>query len=53
MFIDSRDSRSSSGGGQENGGWQWDEWVRITEEGKKICCGEGVDIIRDLFAQDA
>ncbi|KAF3940585.1 hypothetical protein ABW19_dt0208995 [Dactylella cylindrospora] len=50
MLVESMDCSAGSGGeSADKQGWRLDEWFEIMEEAKRICCTEGVEIIRDVL----
>ncbi|KAK6355942.1 exosome non-catalytic core subunit rrp46 [Orbilia javanica] len=51
LLIESMECSQGSGGQSADGqGWDISDFLRLAEEGKRICCEEGVEIIREALA---
>lgn len=51
LLIESMECSQGSGGASADGqGWDISDFLILAEEGKRICCEEGVEIIREALA---
>ncbi|KAK6337359.1 exosome non-catalytic core subunit rrp46 [Orbilia blumenaviensis] len=51
LLIESLECSQGSGGESADGqGWDISDFLKLAEEGKRICCEEGVEIIREALA---
>ncbi|KAF3927479.1 hypothetical protein ABW21_db0209491 [Orbilia brochopaga] len=52
LLIESLDCTDGAGGQSADGqGWDIDEWLSIADEAQRLCCGDGVAVIRDVLAR--
>ncbi|KAK6500172.1 exosome non-catalytic core subunit rrp46 [Arthrobotrys musiformis] len=52
LLIESLEYSQGSGGESADGqGWDISDFVKLAEEGKRICCEEGVEVIRAALAE--
>ncbi|KAF3191937.1 exosome non-catalytic core subunit rrp46 [Orbilia oligospora] len=50
LLIESLECSQGSGGESADGqGWDITDFLKLAEEGKRICCEEGVEIVRDAL----
>ncbi|KAF3928742.1 hypothetical protein AA313_de0209224 [Arthrobotrys entomopaga] len=50
LLIESVDCSEGVGGESADGqGWDIEEWLRIMRVAKGLCCGEGVEVVRDAL----
>ncbi|KAF3932182.1 hypothetical protein ABW20_dc0108973 [Dactylellina cionopaga] len=52
LLIESVECSGGQGGeGADEQGWEVEEWLEIMEVAKGLCCGEGVEVIRDALGE--
>ncbi|KAK6332883.1 exosome non-catalytic core subunit rrp46 [Orbilia brochopaga] len=52
LLIESLDCSEGVGGRSADGqGWDLDEWLSISDEAQKLCCQDGVAVIREVLAR--
>ncbi|EPS45180.1 hypothetical protein H072_840 [Dactylellina haptotyla CBS 200.50] len=52
LLIESLECSEGKGGESADGqGWEIDEWVKVMEIAQKLCCGEGVEVMRNALGE--
>ncbi|KAJ6258868.1 LOW QUALITY PROTEIN: hypothetical protein Dda_5763 [Drechslerella dactyloides] len=52
LLVESLECTDGAGGASADGqGWDLDEWFTIMDEAQKLCCEDGVAVIREVLAR--